>query len=71
MFSLTLGLFEDMQLVKLQETPGESKDGETPHSVTLHVWNDLVDVAKPGDRVFITGVYRAVSGQWRADLTKL
>jgi len=54
-------LFEDMQLVKLQETPGESKDGETPHSVTLHVWNDLVDVAKPGDRVFITGVYRAES----------
>jgi len=51
--------FSDKQLVKLQETPDSIPEGETPHTVTIYVFDDLVDVAKPGDRVEITAVYRA------------
>jgi len=51
--------FSDKQLVKVQETPDSIPEGETPHSVTVYVFDDLVDVAKPGDRVEITAVFRA------------
>lgn len=33
--------------------------GQTPHSVSLHAYGDLVDAIQPGDRVIVTGVYRA------------
>jgi len=51
--------FSDKQLVKLQETPDSIPEGETPHTVTVYVFDELVDVAKPGDRVEITAVFRA------------
>lgn len=51
--------FSDKQLVKLQETPDSIPEGETPHTVTVYVFEDLVDIAKPGDRVEITAVFRA------------
>ena len=35
-------------------------DGQTPHSVSLVAYEELVDVCKPGDRVQITGIYRSV-----------
>lgn len=34
--------------------------GQTPHTVMLFAHNDLVDKVQPGDRVTITGIYRAV-----------
>ena len=33
--------------------------GQTPHTVILYAHNDLVDKVQPGDRVTITGIYRA------------
>ena len=51
--------FDDKQLVKVQETPDSIPEGETPHSVTVFVYRDVVDSCKPGDRVEITGVFRA------------
>lgn len=45
-------LFSDKQYVKIQETPDAIPDGQTPHSVTLCVYDALVDVARPGDRFF-------------------
>ena len=53
-------MFADKQLVKLQETPESIPEGETPHTMTLFAFDDLVDVARPGDRVEVTGVYRAI-----------
>ena len=35
--------------------------GETPHSIPLHAYGNLVDAIQPGDRVSITGIYRAGS----------
>ena len=34
-------------------------EGQTPHTVTLFVYDELVDVMKPGDRVEITAIFRA------------
>ena len=33
--------------------------GQTPHTVVLYGHNDLVDYVSPGDRVAVTGIYRA------------
>lgn len=51
--------FADKQVIKLQETPDNVPDGQTPHSVSLCAYDDLVDVCKAGDRVEITGVFKA------------
>ncbi|ORY57495.1 MCM2/3/5 family-domain-containing protein [Pseudomassariella vexata] len=50
--------FEDKQVIKLQETPDAVPAGQTPHSVSVCVYNELVDFCKAGDRVEITGIYR-------------
>jgi DNA replication licensing factor MCM4 len=34
--------------------------GETPCTLALYVRDDLVDSIQPGDRVEVTGIYRAV-----------
>ncbi|KIO11065.1 hypothetical protein M404DRAFT_994735 [Pisolithus tinctorius Marx 270] len=52
--------FSDRQVIRLQETPDSVPDGQTPHTVTLSVYDEMVDVAKPGDRIIVTGVYRSV-----------
>ncbi|KAJ7556567.1 hypothetical protein O6H91_05G088500 [Diphasiastrum complanatum] len=52
--------FADKQIVRLQETPDAIPEGETPHTVSLLMHDKLVDAAKPGDRVEVTGVFRAV-----------
>lgn len=51
--------FSDKQVIKLQETPDSVPDGQTPHSVSLCAYDDLVDVCKAGDRVEITGIFKA------------
>ena len=57
-------LFSDKQVLRLQETPGnlmtfiflildeldETPDGQTPYTVSMFVYDYLVDVGKPGDR---------------------
>ncbi|GAB2267672.1 DNA replication licensing factor, mcm4 component [Dionaea muscipula] len=53
--------FADKQIVRLQETPDEIPDGGTPHTVSLLMHDKLVDLGKPGDRVEVTGIYRAMS----------
>ncbi len=42
-----------------QEKPDDIPEGETPHSVCMYVFDANVDVCRPGDRVTITGTYRA------------
>jgi DNA replication licensing factor MCM4 len=34
--------------------------GQTPHTVIIYAHGDLVDAVQPGDRVAVTGIYRAV-----------
>jgi len=51
--------FSDRQLLKLQEKPELIPEGETPQSITICCFDDLVDSVRPGDRVEITGIYKA------------
>ncbi|KAL2328997.1 hypothetical protein Fmac_022424 [Flemingia macrophylla] len=53
--------FTDKQIVRIQETPDEIPEGGTPHTVSLLMHDKLVDAGKPGDRVEVTGIYRAMS----------
>ncbi|XP_046833471.1 DNA replication licensing factor MCM4 [Vespa crabro] len=51
--------FSDKQMIKLQESPDDMPAGHTPHTVIIFAHNDLVDAVSPGDRVYVTGIYRA------------
>lgn len=51
-------IFEDKQVIKLQETPDAVPAGQTPHSVSVCIYNELVDFCKAGDRVELTGIYK-------------
>lgn len=52
--------FADKQVIKLQETPDLVPDGQTPHSVSLCVYDELVDSCRAGDRIEITGTFRSI-----------
>ncbi|RSH87103.1 hypothetical protein EHS25_003592 [Saitozyma podzolica] len=52
--------FTDKQVIRLQETPDAVPDGQTPHTVSLCVYDELVDLVKPGDRVIISGIFRSI-----------
>ena len=49
------------QITRLQETPDAVSDGQTPHTVSLCVFDELVDLAKPGDRLTVTGIFCSVA----------
>ncbi|XP_037076979.1 DNA replication licensing factor MCM4-like, partial [Pollicipes pollicipes] len=51
--------FSDKQMVTLQESPDDMPPGQTPHTVLAYAHNDLVDTVQAGDRVTVTGIYRA------------
>ena len=53
-------MFADKQLIRLQETPDEIPEGETPYTVTLFAYDDMVDSVRPGDRVEVTGIFHAM-----------
>lgn len=63
--------FLDKQLMKMQENPNEIPEGETPHTVSMFARQDLVDLAKPGDRITVTGVYRAMGVRTNPRLREL
>ena len=46
--------------MKVQETPESVPEGETPQTIHLCAYEDFVDEVRPGDRVEITGIYRAM-----------
>jgi hypothetical protein len=54
-------LYADKQLIRLQESVDEIPEGETPQTVTLFAFDNLVDTVRPGDRIIVTGVFRAIA----------
>lgn len=55
---LGLSRYKDYQTLVLQEMPERARVGQLPRSIEVIVENDLVDRAKPGDRIRCIGVYR-------------
>jgi DNA replication licensing factor MCM4 len=58
-------------MVRIQETPDEVPAGETPASVVVFAYDDLVDSVKPGDRVEITGIFRAQPRRVNPKITRV
>ncbi|KAI2502649.1 MCM OB domain [Fragilaria crotonensis] len=56
-----LSTFKDHQTITLQEMPEKAPMGQLPRSVELILDHDLVDRIKPGDRVQVVGVFRALA----------
>ena len=52
--------FIDFQVVRVQELPEELPPGQLPQFFDVNVEGDIVNSARPGDRVVLTGVVRAV-----------
>jgi len=50
--------YKDWQLVVIQERPEEVPAGQIPRSIEVILTDDLVDAARPGDRVTVIGVVR-------------
>ena len=50
--------FIDFQIVRLQELPEDLPPGQLPHYIDVSIKQDLVDNARPGDRIVLTGIVR-------------
>lgn len=53
----TLSVYRNTQRLNLQETPGSVPPGRVPRTKEVLLTDDLIDVARPGEEVEITGVY--------------
>ena len=61
--------FIDYQEIRVQEKPEDLPPGQLPRWVNVRVvGSDLVDMARPGDRVVVTGVVRVASLSGRRGL---
>ena len=50
--------FIDFQIARLQELPEDLPPGQLPHYIDVTIKQDLVDNARPGDRIVLTGIVR-------------
>ncbi|KAL7581188.1 hypothetical protein ACA910_005976 [Epithemia clementina (nom. ined.)] len=53
----TLSLYRNVQRVNLQETPGSVPPGRVPRTKEVLMSDDLIDVARPGEEIEVTGVF--------------
>jgi replicative DNA helicase Mcm len=62
-----LGTYVDHQVLRIQELPEELPPGQTPSVQDIVLLGDLVDTVRPGDKVVVTGIPRALSNQYNRD----
>ena len=51
--------FINSQELRMQERPEDLPPGQLPRAIDVKLFEDLVDVARPGDRISLTGIVRA------------
>jgi replicative DNA helicase Mcm len=54
-------VFIDSQNVSIQERPEDLPPGQLPRSIHVELKDDLVDLARPGDRITLTGFIKLLS----------
>jgi DNA replication licensing factor MCM2 len=52
-----LSKYQNFQRVNLQETPGSVPPGRVPRTKEVILTNDLIDIARPGEEIEVTGIY--------------
>ena len=58
-------VFIDSQRITIQERPEELPPGQLPRQVNIELRDDIVDIARPGDRVSLTGYLGLLRRQGR------
>ena len=53
--------FQDFQVIRIQESPEELPAGQLPQHFDVNLSADLVNSARPGDRLILTGIVRTES----------
>jgi replicative DNA helicase Mcm len=53
--------FIDFQIIRIQELPEELPPGQLPQTFDVHLIGDIVNTARPGDRIVLTGIVKAES----------
>ena len=56
--NMRLTEYRNHQTIVLQESPGKVPPGRLPRNLEVVLTNDLIDRAKPGEEVDVTGIYR-------------
>jgi len=64
-------VFIDSQRIMIQERPEELPSGQLPRSLNVDLRDDLVDMARPGDRVTLTGYIELVQRFGRGGLLRI
>jgi DNA replication licensing factor MCM2 len=52
-----LSVYGNIQRINLQETPGSVPPGRVPRQKEVFLMHDLVDIARPGEEIEVTGVF--------------
>lgn len=60
-FEYGLSSFKNFQTILIQEPPERTPIGQLPRSIEAILEDDLVDSAKPGDRINLTGMFKCIS----------
>jgi DNA replication licensing factor MCM2 len=52
-----LSHYGNIQRINLQETPGSVPPGRVPRQKEVFLTNDLIDIARPGEEIEVTGIF--------------
>ena len=52
-------IYINHQILRVQELPEELPPGQLPRQLDIKLYGDIVDIARPGDRVIVIGILKA------------